>query len=51
MYQIMLVEDEALVRESMAQNTNWENSDSRPRMSLKTAGRRPTISRLFCRTW
>mgnify|MGYP000596164251 FL=1 len=24
MYQIMLVEDEALVRESMAQNTNWE---------------------------
>lgn len=51
MYQIMLVEDEALVRESMAQNTNWENSDSRPRTSLKTAGRRPTISRLFCRTW
>ena len=24
MYQIMLVEDEMLVRESMAQNTNWE---------------------------
>lgn len=24
MYQIMLVEDEALVRESMAQNTNWK---------------------------
>ena len=24
MYQIMLVEDEALVRESMAQNTNWD---------------------------
>ena len=23
MYQIMLVEDEMLVRESMAQNTNW----------------------------
>ena len=24
MYQIMLVEDEMLVRESMAQNTNWD---------------------------
>ena len=51
MYQIMLVEDEALVRESMRRTRIGKNSASRPRTSLKTASRRPTISRLFCRTW
>ena len=30
MYQIMLVEDEMLVRESMAQNTNWEKFGAAP---------------------
>ena len=50
MYQIMLVEDEALVRESMAQNTNWEKFGFAPPHVFEN-GRRPTISRLFCRTW
>lgn len=51
MYQIMLVEDEALVRESMAQNTNWEKFGFAPPHVFENGRQAATISRLFCRTW
>ena len=47
MYQIMLVEDEALVRESMAQNTNWEKFGfAPPHVFLRTEGHPLSRARL-----
>ena len=44
MYQIMLVEDEMLVRESMAQNTNWDKFGFAPPPVSYTHLTLPTIA-------